>query len=82
MLGDSGPFSLIAGIPSIDLKFINSEFNLTAGQYFPGQHTTFDNLRVLQSVFDPDLKNLQTCAKMIVANIRQLVSHFNFGLIT
>jgi hypothetical protein len=62
------PFSGIAGIPSIDLKFINSELNWTE---FPAQ---FDTYKLVRSVLDPNLQNLQTCAKMIVANLRHLVS--------
>ena len=65
--GAAGFFSYFAGIPTIDLKFIGPEINLTD---FPAQ---FDNYRLVRSVLDQKLANLQTCAKMILANLRHLV---------
>ena len=65
---EAAPFSSIAGIPSIDLKFISSELNWTE---YPAQ---FDTLKLVRSFLDPNLQNLKTCAKMIVANLRNLVS--------
>ena len=47
--GDLHPFAFVAGIPSINLRFVNGKYNRTAG-YFPTQHSQFDTFGLVKSL--------------------------------
>ena len=47
--GDLHPFAFVAGIPSINLRFVNGKYNRTAG-YFPKQHSQFDTFGLVKSL--------------------------------
>ena len=67
--GDYIPFAYQAGIPSIDLRFIDAEHNIS--RIYPTRGTGYDNLQYYDK-FDKDAKFLETCSQVLVYLIRQL----------
>ena len=49
--GDHHPFAFVAGVPSINLRFVNGQQNRTVGN-FPTKHSQFDTY-TLARMLDP-----------------------------
>lgn len=68
--GDYNPFAYQAGIPSMDIRFTNSQYNLST--LYPTHNTGYDTAQMYQRLLDPELKILRTCSQVIVHIIREL----------
>ena len=48
-----------AGIPSMVLRFINAQYNLS--MLYPTHHTGYDTMELYERHLDPEFKFLETC---------------------
>ena len=75
--GDHHAFAHVAGVPAINLRFVNGQHNMSSFDHsstanFPTVNSQFDTFNLVSRILDPEFKYLETCARVLAQTVRQL----------